>query len=405
MGSTFKQIRHYEVFVSGYLLVVVVAMKQVQVGTCLTYLRLISFAPPHYRTRVIAFPSAPRTTIHNARIPFIQPSCAEMEITHDVIHAVHYLKVDRDTWKAVALQYRAAFKEQTARLRDLQDICFATQAELENERAQSRRLYLGLDGVPCDGNQPSNQSEESTTDEHPFGSAVVYPPSRIDLTWKLEPSGGCFNPIFKRVEQLVLQQDYSTAMVETERLLRGPLSPKARAEGLLMKSSILQATGPDSLYEALASCSEALELCKRISELKGLLPKIQYQRGVFYYQLHMLQQARDAFGAASEDNILFEKANAHRQSCEDEIELLSFSNRRSAFDERRSATDSILANMDVGSSRVGIVYPYETRLLTTYQGKSQAHERTAPPSRSADCKANATTPSLGVVYVRSIFED
>ena len=66
----------------------------------------------------------------------------------------------------------------------------------------------------------------------------------------------------------------------------------------------------------------------------------------------MLQQAREAFSAASEDNLLCARANAYRQSCDDELELLRFSNHRSAFDEDRCLTDSFLAELDAGSSRV-----------------------------------------------------
>lgn len=273
-----------------------------------------------------------------------------MDSATDLVEAVRQVKVERDTWQAVALQYKAAFEAQTARLRELQDICFATQAELENERAHYRRIHLSLDGVPHDC-PPALDSTDNPTDSQPFGTAIILSPSRIDMSWRLRPSEDCGNPIFKRVQQLASQRNYSTALVEVERLLRGPLSPKARAEGLVLKSSILQATGPDSLYDALAACSEALELCDRVSELQPLLSKIQYQRGLYYYQLRMLHQARDAFRAVREDNLLFERANEYRRSCDDELELLHF-DRRSAFDEKRSMTDNFLAQLDVGSSHV-----------------------------------------------------
>lgn len=274
-----------------------------------------------------------------------------MSYTADLVEAVHQLKVDRDTWQAVALQYKAAFEAQTARLRELQDICFATQAELENERAQYRRLNLKLDGGSHD--RPSTvDSVEKALGEQSFGTAVVISPSRIDMSWRLRPSEDCGNPVFKRVQQFAAQRNFGTALVEIERLLRGPLSLKARAEGLLLKSSVLSATGPDSLYDALAACSEALELCDRLKELDPLISKIQYQRGLCYYQLRMLHQARDAFRAVGEDNLLFERANEYRKSCDEELELLRFSNPRSAFDENRSSTDSLLAHLDVNSSHV-----------------------------------------------------
>ncbi|KAF1924256.1 uncharacterized protein M421DRAFT_72944 [Didymella exigua CBS 183.55] len=277
----------------------------------------------------------------------MQPLTAT-DIAADLVDSVHQLKTERDTWQALALQYKAAFEEQTARLKELQNICFATQAELENERVEYRRLHMGFDGAQHD-RPPTVDSSDDTESSHPFGTAVVLSPTRIDMSWRLRPSEQCGNPIFKRVQQFTSQRNYGTALVEIERLLRGPLSPKARAEGLLLKSSILQATGPDSLYEALAACSEALELCDRVSELQSLLPRVQYQRGLYYYQLRMLQQAREAFRAVSEENLLFERANEYRQSCDDELELLHF-DRRAAFDETRSITDSLLGQLNIGSS-------------------------------------------------------
>jgi hypothetical protein len=274
-----------------------------------------------------------------------------MDYLADLVEAVNQLKVDRDTWQAVALQYKAAFNAQTARLQEFQDICFATQAELENERAQNRRLNLSLDGVSHDPLATAGSTEESQ-DESSFGTALVLSRSCIDINWQLRPSRDCGNPIFKCVEQFASQQDWGTALVEIERLLRGPLSPKARAEGLLLKSSILQATGPESLYDALAACSEALELCDYVSELESLLPKIQYQRGLYYYQLRMLHQAREAFKAVSENNSLFERANEYRKSCNEELELFCSPNRRSAFDESRAASESVLAQLEIGVSRV-----------------------------------------------------
>ncbi|KAJ8114165.1 hypothetical protein OPT61_g3883 [Boeremia exigua] len=295
-----------------------------------------------------------------------------MDTATDLVEAVHQLKVDRDTWQAIALQYKAAFEAQTARLRELQDICFATQAELENERAEYRRLHLGLDGISHDHSSHDHSPVSHSDDDlhHEFGTAIVASPNFVDAKWRLEPSVDSSNPIFERVQQFVSRQNYGTALVEIERLLRGPLSPKARGEGLLLKSNILQATGPDSLYDALAACSEALELCDRVSELQALLPKIQYQRGRCYYQLHMLQQARDSFRAASDDIILFERANEYRQSCDDELEMLRF-DRRPAFDETRSANNTLLAQLDIGTS-----------------GKTPAHKRTAQIARRAKGKAN-----------------
>jgi hypothetical protein len=51
--------------------------------------------------------------------------------------------------------------------------------------------------------------------------------------------------------------------------------------------------------------------------------------------------------------MLHERADEYRQSCDEEIELLCFPNRRTAFDENRTSTDSLLAQLDVSSSHVG----------------------------------------------------
>jgi hypothetical protein len=255
----------------------------------------------------------------------------------DIGSTVHQLKVERDTWQAVALEYKKAFNSQTSRLQELQDVCFATQAELENERAQQRRLH-----TPTDRRQRSRSNTMDGAEEskglHIFGTAAVLQQrSTTDV---------CTNPLFHRVQQCISQHNYGTATVEIERLLQGPLSPKARAEGLLLKSNVLQAAGPDELYDALAACSEALELCNRLSDLESFLPRVQYQRGVLYYQLHMLHQARDAFGAVINENLLPMTANQYRNSCDKEIRLQRAANRRSGFDENRSFDEGLLVQLD-----------------------------------------------------------
>lgn len=333
--------------------------------------------------------TTPRTFSYSQHIDM--QSLTAMDAAADLVRTVHQLKIDRDTWQALAQQYKAAFEAQTARLRELQDICTAIQAELENERVQYRRLHMGLDGAQQD-RPPTPNSTVELGDTQSFGTAIVLPPSRIDVSWRLRPSEEDGNPIFKRVQQFTSQRNFGTALVEIERLLRGPLSLKARAEGLLLKSSILQATGPESLHDALAACSEALNLCDRVSELQSLLPKIQYQRGLFYYQLRMLQQAREAFRAASEDNLLFDRANKYRQSCDDELELLHY-DRRSAFDEIRSISNSALTQMNVGSSHVSCDHRSEAASVDKRQGRlrrtsaqlklraTQRANRMSPPHR------------------------
>ncbi|KAL5115100.1 hypothetical protein ACEQ8H_007015 [Pleosporales sp. CAS-2024a] len=263
------------------------------------------------------------------------PAAIASDFGAQIQQAVRSLKVERDTWKAVAAKYKAAFDAQTRRFEDLQDICFATQAELQNERIHHRQLQEMMGQRPC-----KSPAEE----RHVFGTAAML--SHNDVERGRRIPNDLNNPLFDRVQQDVGRRNYGTALAELERLLRGPLSAKARAEGLLLKSSILKAAGPDELYDALAACSEALELCDRISDLESFLPKIQYQRGVLYYQLHMLQQARDAFSAVADDDWLSATAKEYRTSCDEALRLQRAPNRRSGFDEDRTFDEGFVVQLD-----------------------------------------------------------
>ncbi|KAF2129397.1 hypothetical protein P153DRAFT_290802 [Dothidotthia symphoricarpi CBS 119687] len=269
------------------------------------------------------------------------PSIA-LDFAAEIDAAVRQLKSERDTWQAVAAQYKAAFESQSARLSELQDICFATQAELENERVQQRRLHA----TSTTSLKDCSSIAQDRQHERHYGTALIKSPNQTRVSLQRQSFDDCTNPLYKRVQQSVSQRNYGNALAELERLLRGPLSSKARAEGLLLKSSCLQAAGPEELYDALAACSEALELCDRISELESFLPKIQYQRGICYYQLRMLHQAREAFNAVRNSDSLSLKANEYRRSCDDELELLRRTNRRSGFDESRGTTEGFLAQLE-----------------------------------------------------------
>jgi hypothetical protein len=279
--------------------------------------------------------------LHIATMPNIVMPSHTTELQHQILYNVHQLKSERDTWQTIALKYKEEFKTQTRRLQELQDICIATQTELENERAERHRLQTL--SMSTYGHPPS--AIDGAEDVPPaFGTAVVF--SRSMIHNKRRSSDEHLNPIFQRVQSCVDKSNYGTALAELERLLQGPLSPRARAEGLLMKSRILKAAGPDELLDALAACSEAQELCNRLSDLESFLPKIQYQRGILYYQLRMLQQARDAFSAVSDDNTLSATADEYRSSCEEEIRIQRTVNRRSGFDENRGFEQGLLMKLD-----------------------------------------------------------
>jgi hypothetical protein len=280
-----------------------------------------------------------------------------------ILDEVHRLKVDRDNWHAIAIQYKAAFETQEARFRELKDICFATQAELENEQFQRRRQIATSTETLCKYTSSPKDNTDLPNDEF-FGTTIILPSSRNDLTWRERTANDCTNPVFNRAQQFAQQRDHGSALVEVERLLRGPLLAKGRIEGLLLKSSILQVTGPEHLYDALAACSEALEICSRTKGLDNLLPIIQYQRGICFYQLCMLHQARDAFNAVNDGGIFLEKADTYRKSCEDELELLHCIGRRSGFDEDRTMTDQLLAHLDKESFHVSELPLHRSLQLT-----------------------------------------
>ena len=288
---------------------------------------------------------------------------ATSDFSAAILDEIHRLKVDRDNWHAIAIQYKDAFEAQEVRFRELQDICFATQAELENEQSQRRRQIVPSAEAQCQYTPPPKDSTDLAGEEI-FGTAIILPSSRNDLTWRERTANNCSNPIFSRAQQFAQRRDHGTALIEVERLLRGPLSAKARIEGLLLKSSILQATGPEHLYDALAACSEALEICTRTKGLDDLSSRIQYQRGICFYQLRMLHQARDAFRAIDDDDLLLEKADTYRKSCEDELDLLHCIGRRSGFDEDRTTTDHLLAHLGEESFHVSELLWHHSLQLT-----------------------------------------
>ena len=273
-----------------------------------------------------------------------------MDSIADMERIVHDLKVDRDTWQAVALQYKEAFETQSNRLQQLQDVCFAAQAELENERAQRQRLRVVSDGR--DNHRPTSlDGVEDLEVNFTFDTAAVHAPIRTEHRQLRLSSEDCTNPLFERVQECITQRNYGTALVEVERLLRGPLSCKARAEGLLLKSNILRASGPDALLDALATCSEAVDLCDRLSELQDFLPRIRFQRSLLCYELRLLHQAREAFSTISDNELLPAKAGELSKSYDDDQHLLRCTKRRSGFDESRTM-EGLLAQLEDKNAEV-----------------------------------------------------
>lgn len=299
-------------------------------------------SPCQHQTRSLLLATTTNTTHVDSRITTI--SMAVMDTLADIEKIVHDLKVDRDTWHAVALQYRSAFEAQKLRFHELQDVCFATQAELENERVQQRRLRAMSSRSGNYFSTTFDGAEDPRFDKS-FGTATIHSPTKPVADRARNLSNECANPLFKRVQECAAQKNYGTALVEVERLLRGPLSSKARAEGLLLKSNVLRASGPEELFDALAACSEAVELCDRISELENFLPRIQCQRSRLYQELRMLRDDKEAFSTASDDGLLPTEASDIRESYDDELDMLRCAKRRSGFDENRTM-EGLLAQLE-----------------------------------------------------------
>ncbi|KNG51026.1 pyruvate formate lyase activating enzyme [Stemphylium lycopersici] len=296
----------------------------------------------------------------------------------------------RDTWQAVALQYKSAFEAQTTRLQELQDVCFATQAKLENERAEQRRLHR-LRGHGENHHPNPFDGIEDPQSELLFGTATVFLPSKIGSERARPLSDDYTDPLFRRVHKCADQRNYGTALVEVERLLRGPLSAKSRAKGLLLKSNVLRASGPDELFDALAACSEAVELCDRLSELENFLPRVQYQRGLLYYELGMLRQAHDAFSAVSDDDLLSAHASEFRKSYDDELNLLRCAKRRSGFDENRTM-EGLLAQLEEKGIEAARCRQGKENVVALPLGESE-ERRTS--SRRVNGNRNTTLSELG----------
>lgn len=282
------------------------------------------------------------------------------DIANEIERMVHDIKVDRNTWKAVAEQYKAAFHSQTARLKEMQGICIAAQAELENERARSRQIERWT--------KYNNKHHGKTSDERSETEQVrsvaetaqsASPRGSVDKHTKV--FGACNDPLFESVHQSIERHDYGTALAETERLLQGPLVPKARAEGLLLKSNILRAIGPDELYEALAACSEAIDLCNRLTELEAILPQVQRQRAIINDDLHMLAWAYKATEPGSTLEELEPPVGGYRRLQDDDLRVLK---RRSGFDESRTFSEQFMAGL----------------VLTTDVGQHTAHPTNAENS-------------------------
>jgi hypothetical protein len=271
----------------------------------------------------------------------------------EIARVVQDIKQDRDNWQATAAHYKKGFESMKTHFNELQDICFAVQADLANERTENRRLRDNLEL-----NRHTSLQLDRSSDVPPTGSrrehSVVLDSAPIDVDGPFIPLT-CAN--FRRVEQFASYNDFTQALAELERLLRGPLSPNARVEGLLLKSTILRAADSDLILDALAACSEALEMCDRqSSSVKHFLSKIQYHRGLCYYRLKMILHAQVAFGVVSPSDIFYDKAMEYRKSCEEVLGAIDDTMSRTGFEEVRPCTGGMPARMRATESIVSSSY-------------------------------------------------
>ena len=118
------------------------------------------------------------------------PALQTADATEAIIATVTMLKQEGDTWRAIAESYQAAFDDQTRRFQELQDIYYATRAELENERNsnRSRQKLSETSQLAVDG-------PDDKCDNFSSGSATIYEPSHTEVVWR--PDTGS-----RRAEQL-----------------------------------------------------------------------------------------------------------------------------------------------------------------------------------------------------------
>jgi hypothetical protein len=300
---------------------------------------------------------------------------AAHQCSEDIELSIRKLKNECAIWKASAAAYEAAFEAQTKRLREVVDVCVATQAELENERVR-HRLKRDKSDLSSKVETYAVKAIYDPYTPRTLGCDGALDARQADVEWQSTP---LTTANFGHVEQLVSQRDFSKARDEIDRILPHPLSNEARVEALLLKSAICRASGPDWLLEGLAQCSEALSLCDKLSDLEFLLPKIQYHRGLCHYKLHELSQARDAFAAIEPASPLHDRATKYRKSCDEDSDSLCVKKRRSAFDEHRTVTERYLSQLKANESAVS---HHLSNVDDVYADFSQKSRRRSSSTRS-----------------------
>ena len=195
-----------------------------------------------------------------------------MDSIADMERIVHDLKVDRDTWQAVALQYKEAFETQSNRLQQLQDVCFAAQAELENERAQRQRLRVVSDGR--DNHRPTSlDGVEDLGVNFTFGTAAVYAPIRTEHLQLRLSSEDCTNPLFERVQECITQRSLLCYELRLLHQAREAFSTISDNELLPAKADELSKSYDDDQH--LLRCTKRRSGFDESRTMEGLLAQLE----------------------------------------------------------------------------------------------------------------------------------
>lgn len=205
------------------------------------------------------------------------------------------LTVERDTFKRMAAMYQQGYEETKIQLQQFQDLCFATQAELENERLLHPR--------------PSGVKQAIMVDNAEFKWL-------LDTDWA---STAFTREHLGQVEKLVSRREHAKAVKEIDRQLRGFLSPEARLEGILLHSAILRySSDENNLLAALLKCKEAQDLCNGHPTLHSFRPKANFYKGVCLYRLKTYPDARIAFASITAADFFGDKAKEYMERCREE---------------------------------------------------------------------------------------
>lgn len=314
------------------------------------------------------------------------------------LELVRQLKEERDTWRATAMKYKDALAIQNQQLREFQDICFATQAELENERLLNRPKSTRSGSRRQNTTSQTSQSDTPTLEQQAsYHTAFDGTPFEPDVPVTPTVTG------LGLIEHLLDNYEYSAALSELDSFLRGSLIPESRIEGLLLKSTILRASGSEWVYDALAQCSEAFELCKRVSSLESYLPKIRHAISLCYSQLRMLPESAAVSVAAEHLYTRSDSALDGLSPLDLDIDTALNAKRRLGFDEKRSFGKDYISDWTGMERRVNDLPHQPNNVLNVLADETTASNAADPKLCLLEIESFVAPSSLETdqIYLRS----